>query len=92
MPEVAALDVLNNLNGEIQIGLVIGNTVAPIIIAAVKDVKAWINSAGEIEFNLAVTQGQSALSASVADFLASLTEINAERAKDGLPPITVPGS
>jgi len=71
------IDTLNGLNGEIQIGLVIGETVLPIIVAAVKDVKAWLGSSGNIEFTLAVSDGQSKLSGAVADFLASLATINA---------------
>jgi uncharacterized protein YkwD len=89
---MSALDVLNGLNGEIQVGLVIGETVIPIIVGAVKDVKAWLGASGTIEFTVAITQGQSELESSVSDFTTVIQEINAERAKANppLPPISIP--
>ena len=90
---MATLAFLNGLNGEIQIGLVIADTVVPLIVGAVKDVKAFLNDQGQIEFSVAVTQGQADLAGAIADLTATLQEINAERAKANppLPPITIPG-
>ena len=82
---------LTNLNGEIQLALLIGDKLVPIIVGAVKDIKSFLNETQEIEYTVVITTGQQNNQSTIDSATTALNEINAERTKAGLPPLPIPG-
>lgn len=82
-----ALATISGITGAIQLGLVVEGQVVPIIVGAVKSIKAFLNESGEVEFTVALAKGEADIQDGVKAFQDSLALINAERAKAGLDPI-----
>lgn len=90
MSQENLVSTLNNITGDIQLGLNVGGLVLPIIIGEVKAIKAWLNDTGNIEFTIAVDTGKSNIAEGLQAFKDTLASVNAELAKDGKPPIPDP--
>ena len=86
----AVVNTLNNLTGDISIGLQVGTVVVPIVIGAVKDIKAWLDSQETISFTVALDTGSQDIAAGMQSFKDSLAAINAELKADGKPEIPDP--
>lgn len=84
-------DTLNSINGVIQLATVVEGVALPVIVGVVKDVKAFLNAGGEIEYTVVITTGHQNVQDTLAATTDSLTKINAERVTAGLPPLAIPG-
>lgn len=90
MSKQGVVDALSNLTGDITLGMNVGGVVIPIVIGAVKDIKAWLNADQNITFTVALETGNQEAADGLQAFKDSLTSVNAELAKDGKPPIADP--
>lgn len=90
MSTKAVVDTLNNLTGDITLGLQVGNVVVPIVIGAVQDIKAWLNDKEQISFTVAVDTGNQEAADGLQAFKDSLAAVNAELEKDGKPTVPDP--
>lgn len=90
MSKQTLVDTLNNVTGDIQLGMNVGGIVIPIIIGGVKQIKAWLNEQGNIEFSVAVDTGNQDIAAGLQSFKDSLALVNTELVKDGKDPLPDP--
>jgi hypothetical protein len=85
------LDLLSSTNAAVSIGLVVGETVVPLIVGLVKEIKSQIAGEGDkVEYTVVVQAEHAVLDKIIADGTADLAAINAELERLGLPPLAVP--
>lgn len=88
-PTSGLLNVLTSLNGEVQLGVTIGNVVVPLIAGVIKSIKG--SGAGQtIEYTVVIQSEQAVLDSIIASGAADLAAINAELVRMGLTPLPVP--
>lgn len=84
------VNTLNNITGDIQLGMNVGGLVIPIVIGTVKNIIAKLNESGQIEFTVALDTGSQDIAAGLQSFKDALAAANAELVKDGKPPLPDP--
>lgn len=87
----SAVNVLNSIAGTVQLATVVEGVVLPVVIGIVKDVKAYLNEKGDIEYSVVLTTGHQDVQDTLKATADTLTAINEERAKAGLAPLVMPG-
>lgn len=86
----SAVDVLNNINGVVQLATIVEGAVLPIVVGTIKEVKAFLTESGTIEYSVVLETGHQNVQDTLAATTEGLTIINEERAKAGLPPLVIP--
>lgn len=84
-------DFLTGITGDVQLALVVGNTIVPVIKGAVKEVKALLGDQ-TIDYQVVITTGAAELDGVVSEATTTLQQINEERKAAGLDPLPIPGS
>lgn len=90
MSKQSVVETIGNITGDIALGMNVGGVIVPIVIGAVKEIKAWLNEQGQIEFTVALATGEQEAADGLQSFKNTLATINAELAKDGKPPLPDP--
>lgn len=85
------LSVLTSVNAELSLGMTIGNTVIPIIVGIVKNIKSAA-SGPTVEYTVVLQSENAILDSIITSGAADIATINAELAKFGFPALAVPGA
>lgn len=88
---MASVDFLNNVNGEVQLALLVGNQVVPVIKGVVKEVKTLLGDQ-TLDYQVVISTGTQELDDVVTEATDTLNQINQERVAAGQDPLPIPGS